>query len=72
MRIVAGADADEPVVPIPGVVKPIEVKLANRLVAIDDEHIRIVTGIEPMCKTPSVPLPLEYSRGGYVFGIIIP
>ena len=36
MRIVAGADADEPVVPIPPVVKPIEVKLANRLVAIDD------------------------------------
>lgn len=72
MRIVARADTDEPVVPIPGVVKPIEVELAIRLVAIDDEHIRIAIGVEPICKAPSVPSPFEYSQGGHVFGIIIP
>lgn len=47
MKIVAGANTNEPIAPIPGVVKPIEVELAIRLVAIDDEHIRIAVGIEP-------------------------
>ena len=47
MRRVARADTDEPVVPIPSVVKPIEVELAIRLVAIHDEHVRVALGVKP-------------------------
>jgi len=47
MKRIARTDADEPVVAIPRVVKPIEVELAIRLVAIDDEHVRVAVGVKP-------------------------
>jgi len=47
MKKVARADADKPIVPIPPVIKPIEVKLAIHIVAIHNEHIRVAVGVEP-------------------------
>jgi len=47
VKRIARTDTDEPVVPIPRVVKPIEVELAVRLVAIHDEHVRVTVGVKP-------------------------
>ncbi len=58
MKKVARANADEPVVPVPPVVKPIEVEFAVRLVVIHDENTQVVVGVLPLRATPSIPPPL--------------
>ncbi len=50
MKRVARTGPNEPVVPIPLVVKPIEVELAVRLVAIHDKHIQVAVGIKPIAR----------------------
>lgn len=51
MERVARADADKPVVPVPPVVKPVEIELAVRLVAIHDDHIRVAVGVKPYTRS---------------------
>lgn len=50
MKKIARTDADEPIVPIPPVVKPVEIELAVRIIAIHDEHILVAVGVLPYAR----------------------
>ncbi len=74
MKKFAGTNTNEPIVPIPPVVKPVEVELTVRTVAIHNENLRIAVGVQPLCaerrlyRHPFIP-----ERAGVkFFGIVMP
>ena len=74
MKEFAGTNTNEPIVPIPPVIKPVEVELAVRIIAIRNEHLRVAIRVQPQCterhlyRRPFIP-----ERAGVkFFGIVMP
>lgn len=63
------AKGEKTIVIVPFIVPPIEVKIPLRTVLIEVGDIAVVIDLagRASCETPSIPLPLECSRGCIVF-----
>lgn len=67
------ARTKQTIVTVEIVLKPVEVQIPLLAVPVEVNHIAVAVAIAPVvCKTPSIPLPLEYSRSCILFGVLKP
>ncbi len=60
---------NQTIVRVPVIVEPIEVQVPALTIPIEVRDVAVAVGILPdLYKTPSAPLPIEYSLGCIVFG----